>query len=109
MNNQVTCQVCQHKFTPIDEPLCPRCTSYVPSAYEVLITRELSIHQLAEIRGAILTVIDDGRPLQGGGANPWALYPAQGGWREDSEHSVAHRMEFVDAIQRLLTARLRRD
>lgn len=38
-HNQAHCTVCQHHFTPDDEPLCPRCAVYVPEAFEVIVRR----------------------------------------------------------------------
>lgn len=54
---------------------------------------------LSRLREVILTVIDDGKPLESGAANPWAFYPVNGYWREPGERNITHRMGFVDAVQ----------
>lgn len=41
---------------------------------------DLTIHQLAELRGAILSVIDEGR-LVNGKREPWSFYPSGSGWQ----------------------------
>ncbi len=46
---------------------------------------DLSIHELAEIRGAILSVIDDGRLVKGK-REPWSFYPDQ-------------KMKVLDALE----------
>ena len=69
-----------------------------------------SVLELAKIREAILTALDDGTKSDteeerfgflGEGYRPWAFYAEN--WREDTEDSTSDRMRFLDAVQSLLT------
>lgn len=38
-HNVADCDVCRLNFTPVDEPVCPRCKTYVEQAFRVLMRR----------------------------------------------------------------------
>jgi hypothetical protein len=61
-------------------------------------TKEFSIHQLAEIREAILAVLDDGN---GTIDHDWEFY--------EKGYAIVERFRFVNAIQKRLTARITPD
>ncbi len=80
---------------------------------------DLTIHQLAELRGAILAVIDEGR-LVNGKREPWSFYPPTarigsvlsdsgptGDWHMDeSGDSNLQRTEFCDEVQAFLMKKI---
>jgi hypothetical protein len=67
---------------------------------------DLSIHELAEIRGAILHCLDEGR-LVNGKREPWSFY-GPGDWHMDESGDVnEQRTDFCDEVANVLLKRIK--
>jgi len=64
-------------------------------------TPEFTLSQIVAIREALATVIDDGDPKSGISVKEWLFYDS------DNPRQIDRRMRFADAVQEILTRKVR--